>query len=58
MHSLFLFSTALIRYQQIMKPVMLAHVELFGKTIPDRVRSETRGEHEKLLMELIESGVE
>jgi len=53
-----LLSTALIRYQQIMKPVMLAHVELFGKTIPDRVRSETRGEHEKLLMELIESGVE
>lgn len=58
MHALFFFSTALIRYTQIMKQVMLAHVELYGKTIPDRVKSETRGEHEKLLMELVESGVE
>ena len=55
---LFLLSTALIRYNQIMKDVMMAYVELFGKTIQDRVKSETRGDYEKLLLELLEGGVE
>lgn len=33
---------------------MVAHVELFGSTIQDRVKSETRGDYEKLLLELVE----
>jgi len=37
---------------------MMAYVELYGKTIQDRVKSETRGDYEKLLLELLEGGVE
>lgn len=48
-----LLSTALIRYQGVMKDVMLAHVELFGKTIVDRVRAESRGVYEALFLELL-----
>lgn len=51
-----LLTTTLIRYQPIMKEVMLAHVELFGSTIPDRIRSETRGDYEALLLEIYKVG--
>jgi hypothetical protein len=45
-----LLSATLIRYQEVMNEVSLAHVELFGQTIHDRIRSETRGDYEKLLL--------
>lgn len=53
-----LLASALIRFHQVMPKVMLAHVEMYGKTIQDRVKSETRGDFEALLMELLEGGVQ
>jgi hypothetical protein len=38
-----------------MKEVMLAHVELFGTTIEDRVRSEVGGDYQKLLLAVLEA---
>lgn len=52
-----LLATAVVRYQSVMPHVMLAHVEMYGMTIQDRVRSETRGDLEALLMQLLEGGV-
>lgn len=52
-----LLATAIVRYQCVMSHVMLAHVEMYGMTIQDRVRSETRGDFEALLMQLLEGGV-
>jgi len=53
-----LLASALIRFHHVMPEVMLAHVELYGMTIQDRVKSETRGDFEALLMELLEGGVQ
>jgi len=53
-----LLITTLIRYQPIMKDVSLAHVELYSKTISDRIKSETRGDFESLLLEIIKTGEE
>jgi len=35
-----------------MKAVMVAHIELFGKTVEDRIKDETKGDYEKLLLEV------
>ena len=50
-----LLTTSLIRYQQpeVMKNVMTAHIELFGKTIHERIRSETSGKYKKVLLALL-----
>jgi Annexin len=48
-----LMASILIRYQTVMKEVMLKHVELFGKTMADRVRAENRGVDEALFLELL-----
>ena len=50
-----LLTTSLIRYQtpEVMKDVMTAHIELFGKTIHERVRSETSGKYKKVLLALL-----
>lgn len=48
-----LLTTCIIRYQHVMKDVMTAHIELFGKTIHDRVRSEASGDYKKLLLEIL-----
>lgn len=37
-----LLTSALIRYQEIMRDVMTAHIELFGKTVRDRINSECK----------------
>jgi Annexin len=50
-----LLSATLIRYQSILKPVMTAYVELYGKTLRDTITSETGGDLEKLLLEIIET---
>jgi len=50
-----LLTSALIRYQLIMKHVFPAHQELFGKTVRDRVNSETSGNYYSLLMEVMET---
>jgi Annexin len=48
-----LLTTAIIRYQSILKYVNLAHVELYGQTIRDRVESECGGDYKRVLLELI-----
>jgi hypothetical protein len=48
-----LLTTCLIRYQGVMKDVMTAHIELFGKSIHDRVREETGGKYKTLLLQIL-----
>lgn len=48
-----LLTCCLIRYQPIMNEVMEAHVELFDKSVADRVKDENKGDYEKLLLEVI-----
>jgi Annexin len=50
-----LLTATLIRYQPIMKHVMEAHIELFGETIGDRVKSECGGDYERVLLEILGS---
>ena len=45
-----LLTTCIIRYQMVLKDVMAAHIELFGKTIHDRVRSECGGKYKEVLL--------
>lgn len=49
----FLLTTAIIRYQGVMQHVMTAHIEMFGKTIHDRVRSEVSGKYKDLLLQIL-----
>lgn len=48
-----LLTTVLIRYQLVMNEVMAAHIDLYGKTIQDRVKSETGGDYRKVLLEIL-----
>lgn len=48
-----LLSTCVIRYQDIMGHVNMAHEELFGKSVQDRVKSECDGDYKKLLLALL-----
>ena len=48
-----LLTACLIRFQPIMGEVQSAHIELFGKTIHDRVRSECRGKFEDILLKIL-----
>ena len=48
-----LLTACLIRFQPIMGEVQSAHIELFGKTIHDRVRSECRGKFEDILLKIV-----
>jgi hypothetical protein len=36
-----------------MKDVMAAHIELYGKSLHDRVRNETSGDYQKVLLALL-----
>jgi hypothetical protein len=51
----FLLTCSIIRYQGVMTQVDAAHIELFGKSIEDRVKSEVKGKYEKLLVELLQA---
>jgi Annexin len=51
-----LLTCCLIRYQDIMNEVMKAHYQLFGKTVRDRIISETNGSYKNILMEIVETG--
>lgn len=46
-------SCAILRYQHVLPRVMIEHTNLFGKTIHDRVASETSGDYKNLLLEMI-----
>ncbi|ACI65638.1 annexin [Phaeodactylum tricornutum CCAP 1055/1] len=48
-----LLTSALIRYQPIMKNVMEAYIELYGETIEDRIKSECGGDYERILLEVL-----
>ncbi len=48
-----LLTCSIIRYQHVMKEVMAAHIELFGKSIHDRVRNEVKGNFKALLLEVL-----
>lgn len=48
-----LLTCCIIRYQAVMKDVMGAHIEMFGKSIHDRVRSECRGKYKTLLLAVL-----
>jgi Annexin len=48
-----LLSSTLVRYQFILKEVLLAHIELYGKTLSDRVKEETGRDYEAVLLEIL-----
>ena len=48
-----LLTATIIRYQHIMPSVMPAHIELYSKTIHDRVRSECSGNYKKTLLAVL-----
>ncbi|KAG7374328.1 annexin [Nitzschia inconspicua] len=48
-----LLTCCIIRYQHVMKDVMTAHIELFGKTVHDRVREETSGKYKEVLLAIL-----
>jgi hypothetical protein len=48
-----LLTCCLIRYQHVMTQVMGHHIELYGKTIHERVRSEVGGKYKSLLLQVL-----
>lgn len=48
-----LLTCCLIRYQDLMPHVCVAHEQLFEKSVHTRVKDETRGDYEKLLLALV-----
>jgi hypothetical protein len=50
-----LLTCTIVRYQNILKEVMIAHIELFGKTVQERVESEVGGDYRRLLLMVLES---
>jgi len=48
----------LIRYQRLLKEVNAAHQEEYGKSLEDRVESETGGDYRKILKKILSTGLE
>lgn len=48
-----LLTACVIRFQPVLAEVQSAHIELYGKTIHDRVRSECRGKFEDTLLKIL-----
>merc|ERR1712150_124574 len=48
-----LLTCCIVRYQHIMKDVMAAHMELYGKSVHDRVRSECTGRYKEVLLTVL-----
>ena len=48
-----LLTCCIIRYQMVMKDVMSAHIEMFGKSVHDRVRDECGGKYKELLLAVL-----
>lgn len=48
-----LLTCSVIRYQGIMNLVQSSHIELFGKTVQDRVRAEVGGKYKELLLQVL-----
>jgi len=52
-----LLTTCLIRYAEIMPDVDIAHIEKYEKSVRDRVKDETRGKFETVLLEIIDTAI-
>jgi hypothetical protein len=50
-----LLTCCIIRYQPILKEVMAAHEELFGKNLIQRIMDETKGDYERLLVQVCQT---
>jgi hypothetical protein len=50
-----LLTCCCIRYQGVMQEVMAAHIELYGKTVHERVRKEVGGKYKTLLLQVLET---
>jgi hypothetical protein len=48
-----LLTCCIIRYQMVMKDVMGAHIEMYGKSVHERVRSECSGNYKTVLLEIL-----
>lgn len=48
-----LLTCTIIRSQAVLQEVQAAHIELYGKTIHDRVRSEAGGKYKTLLLQIL-----
>jgi Annexin len=48
-----LLTCSIIRFQGVLAEVMSAHIELYGKTIHDRVRNEVGGKFKALLLQIL-----
>lgn len=48
-----LLTCCLIRFQHVMTQVMGHHIEMYGKTIHERVRSEVGGKYKALLLQVL-----
>jgi hypothetical protein len=46
-------SCAILRYQNVLPKVMMEHNAEYGKTLQERVKKETNGDYESLLLEMI-----
>lgn len=46
-------SAAVIRYQTVLPAVELAYKKIYGRSLKDRVRSDTSGEYGQLLLALL-----
>ena len=46
-------SSAILRFQNVLPKVMMEHTAEFGKTLQERIKSETKGDYEKMLLEMI-----
>lgn len=51
-----LLTCCVIRYQHVMNFVQPAHIELFGKTVQDRIRSEASGNYKDVLLAVANTG--
>jgi len=52
-----LLTSNIIRYQDILFPVYLAHEELYEKSIHQRVKDEVSGDYKKILLALLDKAV-
>lgn len=48
-----LLTACIIRYQPVWDKVVLAHMDLFGKSVQDRVKHETSGDYKRILLEVL-----
>jgi annexin A13 len=48
-----LLTCTVIRYQGIMGLVQSSHIELFGKTVHERIRSEVGGKYKEMLLQVV-----